>query len=452
MTATEDRSAPDPRSGPADRARAEDGTRAGPRDGGRGIFRSLANRNYRLWAAGALVSNVGTWMQRTAQDWLVLTELTHRDAAAVGIVSALQFGPQLLLLPWTGLAADRLDRRTLLAATQATMGVLALGLGLLTIAGLARLWEVYLFAFGLGCASAFDAPVRQAFVSDLVGEGALSNAVALNSMSFNAARLVGPAAAGLLIAAIGSGAVFLANAASYGAVLASLAALRLGELHGKRRERVGPGGLVEGFRYVRRRPDLMVVLAMLFLIGTFGFNFPIYISTMSVGVFHLGAGRYGVLASAMAIGSVLGAALAARRETPSKGLLVGGAATFGAGMAAAALMPDERAFGLVLILVGAAAQTVTTTAVSMVQLSTASAMRGRVMAILLAITLGGTPIGAPATGWIANRYGPRWAMLSGAVAALIAAAIGAALLTRRTRSADPATGDGDRIEQRASPV
>ena len=231
-------------------ARGASRERAGKRPG---TFRSLANRNYRLWAVGGLVSNVGTWMQRTAQDWLVLTALTRHDAAAVGIVSALQFGPLLLLLPWTGLAADRFDRRRLLIATQTAMGVLALGLGLLTIAGVVRLWEVYAFAFGLGCASAFDAPVRQAFVSELVGEDALSNAVALNSMSFNAARLVGPAIAGLLIAAIGSGAVFLANAASYGAVLASLAFLRVGDLHGGRRDPIGPGGLAAGFRYVGAR-------------------------------------------------------------------------------------------------------------------------------------------------------------------------------------------------------
>ena len=449
---------------PTTAAHGEPRARAGRRPG---TFRSLANRNYRLWALGGLVSNVGTWMQRTAQDWLVLTALTHHDAAAVGIVSALQFGPLLLLLPWTGLAADRFDRRRLLIATQTAMGVLALGLGLLTIGGVVRLWEVYGFAFGLGCASAFDAPVRQAFVSELVGEDALSNAVALNSMSFNAARLVGPAIAGLLIAASGTGAVFLANAASYGAVLASLACLRVGELHGGRRDKIGPGGLAAGFRYVGRRPDLQIILVMLFLLCTFGFNFPIYISTMSASVFHLGAGRYGMLASAMAVGSVAGAALSARRETPTSGLLVVGAALFGAGMVVAALMPDPAAFGLVLVGVGIAAQTVLTTGVSLVQLTTESAMRGRVMAILLAMSLGGTPVGAPLIGAVANRYGPRAAMFAGGIAGLAAAAIGAVLLRRRARGREgvpaapappggemlaPPGGDGDRLGGRAGPV
>ena len=183
-------------------------------------FRSLRIFNYRLWAAGAIVSNMGTWMQRTAQDWLVLTELTHKNATAVGIVMALQFGPQLLLLPLTGFAADHLDRRKLLFATQAAMGALALGLGILTVTGVVQLWHVYVFALLLGCVTAFDAPARQTFVSELVGEAELSNAVALNSTSFNAARMIGPAIAGMLIASVGSGWVFLINAASFAAVLA----------------------------------------------------------------------------------------------------------------------------------------------------------------------------------------------------------------------------------------
>src|ERR1019366_1949419 len=187
----------------------------------KGTFRSLKGFNYRVWAGGAIVSNVGTWMQRTAQDWVVLTQLTHNNATAVGVVMALQFGPQVLLLPLTGFAADHLDRRKLLIATQATMGLLALGLGILTVSSLAQLWHVYVFALLLGCASAFDSPVRQTFVSDLVGEDYLSNAVALNSTSFNAARMIGPAFAGLLIAAVGTGWVFVINGISFVPVLCS---------------------------------------------------------------------------------------------------------------------------------------------------------------------------------------------------------------------------------------
>src|SRR6202046_1002641 len=198
-------------------------------------FRSLSGFNYRLWAAGALVSNVGTWMQRTAQDWLVLTQLPRNNATAVGVVMALQFGPQLLMLPLSGFAADHLDRRKLLLATQGAMGALAFGLGILTLAGLVQLWHVYVFAFLLGCVAAFDSPARQTFVSDLVGEADLSNAVALNSTSFNAARMIGPAIAGALIASVGCGWVFLINAASFVAVLCSLALLRLHELHPRHR-------------------------------------------------------------------------------------------------------------------------------------------------------------------------------------------------------------------------
>ncbi len=284
-------------------------------------FRSLNGFNYRMWAAGAIVSNVGTWMQRTAQDWVVLTQLTHKNATAVGVVMALQFGPQVLLLPLTGFAADHLDRRKLLLATQAAMAALALGLGILTVAGLDQLWHVYVFAFLLGCVSAFDAPARQTFVSELVVEADLSNAVALNSTSFNAARMIGPAIAGVLIASAGSGWVFLVNAASFLAVIGSLSLLRTSELHRTNKAVRTRGSLAEGFRYIWKRPDLKAVFLMLFFIGTFGLNFPIFISTMSVTVFRAGAGQYGLLASTMAIGSVAGALLAARREKPHIALL-----------------------------------------------------------------------------------------------------------------------------------
>ncbi|HET7834940.1 MAG TPA: MFS transporter, partial [Variovorax sp.] len=394
-------------------------------------FRSLRNRNYRLWAAGALVSNVGTWMQRTAQDWLVLTHLTNHNATAVGTVMALQFGPQLVLLPFTGLAADRLNRRKLLMATQAAMGLLALGLGLLTVSGMAQLWHVYVFALLLGCVAAFDAPARQTFVAELVSETELSNAVALNSTSFNAARMVGPAVAGLVIAATGPGEAFLLNALSFVAVLTSLACLRQGELY-PRHGAAGrsEGSLMEGFRYVWRRPDLRALLAMLFLVATFGLNFPIFISTMSVGAFHGGPGQYGLLSSTMAIGSVTGALLAARRAQPRFGLLLVGSAVFGLGCLAAALMPNVVGFGIALVVTGAAAQTLTTSTNGMVQMSTDPALRGRVIAILLAILLGSTPIGAPVVGWVADTFGPRWAMGVAAAAAFGSLAIGLRYLFR----------------------
>jgi MFS family permease len=291
----------------------------------KGAFRSLKGFNYRVWAGGAIVSNVGTWMQRTAQDWLVLTQLTHNNATAMGVVMALQFGPHLLLLPLTGFAADHLDRRKLLIGTQAAMGALALGLGVLTVTGLAQLWHVYVFAFLLGCVTAFDAPARQTFVSELVGDSDLPNAVALNSTSFNIARMIGPAIAGALIASVGTGWVFLINAASFVAVLCSLSLLRLRDLHSNSRAVRTKGSLHEGFRYVWKRPELKAVMVMLLLIGTFGLNFPIFISTMAVTVFHAGAGQYGLLTSIMAIGTVSGSLLAAGRENPGITLLLASA-------------------------------------------------------------------------------------------------------------------------------
>ena len=394
------------------------------------IFRSLRGFNFRLWAAGAFVSNIGTWMQRTAQDWLVFAELTDRNATAVGIVMALQFGPPLLLLPLTGFVADHFDRRRVLMLTQTCMGLLALGLGLLTISGHAVLWQVHVFAFLLGCVTAFDAPARQTFVSDLVTEAELSNAVALNSTSFNGARLIGPAAAGLLISWVGSGWVFVINAASFVAVIASLHLLRLAELQRHALAVRTRGSLLEGFRYVWNRPDLVAILSMLFLIATFGLNFPIFVSMMSVTVFHGGPGQYGVLISTMAVGSVTGALLSARRAQPRLAQLLVSAIAFSLSMLVAALMPNAVLFGLVLIVVGMSAQTFMTTSNSLVQLSTEPAMRGRVLAILLALALGGTPLGAPIVGWVADAFGARWSLGIGVVAGAAALLVGLRYLVR----------------------
>jgi MFS family permease len=336
----------------------------------------------------------------------------------------------LLMLPLTGFAADHLDRRKLVFATQAGLGALALGLGILTVTGVVQLWEVYVFAFLHGCVSAFDSPARQAFVGELVGEADLSNAVALNSMSFNAGRLIGPAVAGILIAAVGSGWVFLINAASFVAVLGSLCFLRVHELRPQNKAVRAPGSFAEGFRYVWKRPDLMTIMVMMFLIGTFGLNFPIYISTMSVTAFHGGADQFGLLTSMMAVGSVTGAFLAAGRATPRIATLLIGAIVFGAGCMLATAMPNDWLFGLMLVVVGVSAQTFNTTANSTLQLSTDPAMRGRVIAIFFAIALGGTPLGAPFVGWVADTFGPRWGLSVGAVAGFLAALVGLRYLAK----------------------
>ena len=388
------------------------------------MFQSLRGFNYRLWFAGALVSNIGGWMQRTAQDWLVLTELTDHDAVAVGITMSLQLGPQLLLVPWAGLIADRFDRRKLLIATQVAMAALGVGLGLIVVLGVAELWHVYAFALALGIVSAIDAPARQAFVSELVSEKNLPNAVALNSASFNAARLVGPAAAGLLTVAVGAGWVFLINAVTFAATLASLVLLRQTELRRAHRAPRGPGQLVEGFRYVARRPDILAIMAIVFIIGTFGLNFPIFAATMASVEFKHGAGEFGLLSSILAIGSVAGALLAARRERPRIRLIIISAALFGVSCAVSAIMPSYETFAVSLILVGFTAITLMTTANAAVQTTTSPVMRGRVMALYMAIFLGGTPVGAPIIGWVANEFGPRWALGVGAMSGVVAAIVG----------------------------
>ncbi|HEY2750959.1 MFS transporter [Phenylobacterium sp.] len=409
---------------------------------GGGVFRSLRNPNYRLWTAGALVSNVGTWMQRMAQDWLVLTQLTNHSASAVGMVMALQFGPQLLLLPWTGFAADHLNQRRLLIATQAAMGALALILGGLTVAGVVQLWQVYVLAFLQGCAAAFDAPVRQTFVAELVGDEDLPNAVALNSTSFNAARLVGPAVAGLTIAAIGTGWAFVINGLSFVAVLISLALLRVSELRPNARARRAKGSFLEGFRYVWGRPDLRTILVMLFLIGTFGLNFPIFISTMAVRVFHADARGFGLLSSIMAIGSMSGALIAAGRDKIGFGSLLLGAGVFGVGCALGAFAPNYWLFAGALVVIGAAALTFANATNSLMQLTTEPSMRGRVMALRIGVALGGTPVGAPIVGWVADTFGPRWALGVGAASGFAAALVAAGFLLRPSSHPEAGRGDG----------
>ncbi|HTL39847.1 MAG TPA: MFS transporter [Pseudolysinimonas sp.] len=393
------------------------------------MFKSFAIANYRLWFAVATVSNVGTWMQRTAQDWIVLTELTDNDAAAVGVTMALQFGPALVLTPLTGLVSDLFDRRKVLMITQAVMGVLALGLGVLTVTGAVELWMVYGFALGLGIASAFDGPVRQTFVSTLVPTDYLSNAVGLNATSFNTARLIGPAVAGVLTALIGAGWVFLLNAVTFAATIGGLMALHRDRLNPQVIPARSRGQMSEGLRYVRGRPDLMLVFGMVALFGTFGMNFAIYNSTMSV-LFGSGAGEFGVLSSVMAIGSVIGALLAARRDRPRLRTITIAAASFGLAVGAAAISPNLWVYGVFIAVSGLFAITTMNSANAYVQTTTTPTVRGRVMSLYMAIFMGGSVVGAPLIGWIANAVGPRWAMAAGGAAGLVAAAVAGVYFVR----------------------
>ncbi|MCC9206318.1 MFS transporter [Arthrobacter sp. zg-Y769] len=388
------------------------------------MFRSLRIFNYRIWFFGALVSNIGTWMQRTAQDWLVYDILTDQDAAAMGVVMALQLGPQLLLAPWSGLIADTYNRRKVLLLTQVSMGALGLALGLLVLSGHAELWHVYAFALALGVVSAVDGPARQAFVSEVVSERDLPNAVALNSASFNGARMVGPAVAGLLTVAVGPGLVFVLNAVTFGAMVVALLKMRAGELRVLPKAPPGKGRIRAGLAYVRHRPDLIMVMLAIFIVGTFGMNFAIYIAAMARTEFGRDAGIFGVLNSVMAIGSVAGALLSARRDRPRLRFVFGAAGAFGLSCILSAVAPTLVLFALSLIPVGLFALTLMTSANAYVQTTTAQIMRGRVMALYFAIFMGGTPLGAPVVGWVSNSFGPRWSLGVAAASGLLAAAIG----------------------------
>ncbi|RLP71353.1 MFS transporter [Mycetocola manganoxydans] len=383
------------------------------------MFRSLSSYNYRLWFIGALVSNIGAWMQSTTQSWVVLTVLTDNDAVAVGITMALQFGPQLLLVPITGLIADRFDRRKILMITQSVLMLLGVALGLLLLLGHAELWHLYVFALLLGIVNAVDGPARQTFVSDLVDEHNMSNAVALNSASFNAARMIGPAIAGLLIVAIGSGWVFIVNGFTFLAVLFALYKLRTSSLRSHPRAPRKRGQLAEGFRYVRSRPDLGVIFIIVFIMGAFGMNFPIFASTMAVELGG-GAGDYGLLSSILAIGSLTGALLAARRDRARMRVIIAAVGLFAIAAFTASVMPTFWTFAAALIFIGFATVTMLTTANAFVQTTTDAAVRGRVMALYMAVLMGGTPFGAPIVGGIANAWGPRWALAAAGVAAAIA--------------------------------
>ncbi|MEC4016837.1 MFS transporter [Streptomyces sp. H27-D2] len=397
-----------------------------PRRGG--TFSSLKVRNYRLFATGQVVSNTGTWMQRIAQDWLVLS-LTG-SSAAVGITTALQFLPMLLFGLYGGVLADRFSKRKLLFFTQAAMGLTGLALAVLTLSGQVQVWHVYLMAFVLGMVTVVDNPARQAFVVEMVGPEDLRNAVSLNSANFQSARLIGPAVAGVLITAVGSGWAFLLNGFSFIAPLAGLLLMRTSELHKIEPTPRGKGQLREGLRYVAGRPDLIWPIVLLGFIGTFGFNFPIWLTAFVDDVFHAGAGTYGLLNTVMAAGSLAGALLAARRGTSRMRMLVGSALVFGVLEIVAALSPSLWMFAALMVPIGMVGLTVNVTANSSVQLATDPAMRGRVMSLFMMVFMGGTPLGAPLVGWITDTYGARVGFLTGGLVAALAA-IGVGLVLAR---------------------
>ncbi|MEU2225450.1 MFS transporter [Streptomyces sp. NPDC018347] len=390
------------------------------------MFSSLKIRNYRLFFIGQVVSNTGTWMQRIAQDWLVLS-LTG-SSAAVGITTALQFLPMLLFGLYGGVLVDRLPKRPALLVTQTSMALTGLALAALTLTGHVQVWHVYVAAFAVGLATVVDNPARQSFVSEMVGPDQLQNAVSLNSANFQSARLVGPAVAGLMITGVGTGWAFLANGLSFAAPITGLLLMRARELHVVQRAPRGKGQLREGLRYVAGRPELIWPIVLVGFIGTFGFNFPVWLSAYADDVFRAGAGAYSLFNTLMAVGSLVGALLAARRGTARLRVLIAAALAFGVLETVAAVAPSYWLFALLMVPIGMFGMTVNVTANTAVQMTTDPAMRGRVMALFMMVFMGGTPLGAPVVGWITDTYGARIGFAAGGVVSVVAAgAIGLVL-------------------------
>jgi len=364
-------------------------------------FRALRNPNYRLYLAGSVVSNTGTWMQRVAQDWLVL-HLPGNSGTELGITTGLQFLPILLLSPYAGVIADRFPKRRLMQLTQATMALTSLLLGLIAVLGVAQTWHVYVLALLFGVGAAFDTPARQAFVSEMVGADDLTNAVGLNSASFNAARIVGPAVAGLMIGALGGGPeatgwVILINAFSYLAVIWQLERMDVTLLQSPKRRAREPGMLIEGVRYVRSQPKMILILVIVFFAGTFGMNFQITSALMATQVFGV---------------------------------------AFGLAEIVAGLLPTYLTFALFAPVIGFAALTMLNSANATMQTESDPALRGRVMALYFTVVMGGTPLGAPLIGWIGQHLGARWTLVVGGALCVVGVLLAVAIYERLRRGAD----------------
>jgi MFS family permease len=374
-----------------------------------------------LYPANAL-SNIGTWAQRVAQDWLVL-ELTNNDAAMLGLVTAVQFFPSMILSLYGGLLADRFSKRKLLFITNAGAGLASLGLGLLVVSGAVALWHVFLLAFAVGVFSAVDSPIRISFTSELVGKDDLANAVSLNSANFNAGRLIGPALSGFLIAAYDTGPSFIINTASYLVMIFTLLFIRDKDLHITVRPNK-ENKLGEAFRYVLARKDLVLVMLTVFFTTTFGLNFQIFIALMSTKEFGLGPREFGTLGTILAVGSLSGALIAARLEKHRTiQNILRGAFLFGLLIVGSAFLPNVWVYGAALPLLGATVLLTLISANTYVQSHTDSNMRGRVMGIYLMIFMGGTPIGSPLVGFMAAAFGIRGAIVVCGIIVAVAALI-----------------------------
>lgn len=400
-------------------------------------FASLAHFNFRLWFAGNIVASSAMWMQRVAQDWLVLTVLTDRSGAQAGIVIALQFLPMMILSPWTGVVADRVDRRKLVQITQSVSAVLGLALGALILSGSMQLWQVHLFALVGGVSSSFDAPARQAFIAEMVPPRSVANAVALSSMSFTSARLIGPVGAGLIIDRVGVGWVFIINAAIFVVPVLLIALMRVHELNPRERAQRTKGQIREGLRYITNRPDLIIVFVLMSVVASLGLNFQLTSAMMATTVFNKGAGEFGLLATFSATGGIAGALIAARIGADRLKFLLPASAAFGVMLIVVSLAPSYLAYALLVIPLGTSSMLTMTSASSVLQTRTPDHIRGRVMSLYTIIFLGTTPIGAPFIGWVGETFGARWALAVGGIASLsIAFIMGVVLITRQRRAHD----------------
>jgi len=400
---------------------------------GRDTFTSLHNRNYRLYFIGQTISVSGTWMQNIAQAWLIL-DLTH-SGTALGIVTALQFLPMLVFGAWGGVLADRFDKRRLLYGTQIAAGILALTLGIIVGTGHAAVWNVYLLAVLLGFVNVVDNPARQTFVLEMVGREDLPNAVSLNSVVMNSARVVGPAIGGLLIRFFGVGPCFYINAVSYIGVIVALMMMNASLLHRMPTVERAKGQLREGLRYAWSEPMVRVPLLMMAVIGTLAFNFQVVIPLIATKTFHTGSAGFGLLYAILGAGAVLGGLSVASRRGVSYRRLIVLSMVMGVMIMVAAVAPTLLTEGIAMFAMGAAAFAFIAVANTTIQLTSAPEMRGRVMALYAIAFLGSTPVGGPIVGWISQHYGPRFGFAIGGIATIVATAIAAwSLVRHRSRA------------------
>ena len=400
-----------------------------------GNWRALRHRNFRILYAAGVLTNIGTWAQRIAQDWLVL-ELTNNNGTYLGIVTALQFLPVMLLSMQGGVLADKVDKRKALIVTNLGSGITALVLGALVIANVATIDHVYVLAILLGIFSAIDAPIRQSFNVEVVGQQDLTNATGLNSANFHFGRLVGPAISGFLIAAFGTGPSFLINGFSFLVVTLSFLAVRTSELHIEERSK-SDGTLKEAFKYLKKRPDLQIIMFTVFFASNFGLNMQIFNALMATKEFHKGAASYGFLGTLVGLGTLTGALIAARKDrTKNTNFVPLAAINFGIWITALSIAPTYTIYALILPITGISAITTMISANTFVQANSDVAIRGRIMGIYMFIFMGGTPIGSPLIGYCSEQLGIRWTMAGCGVITLTAAIF--SLLKYRNKAVIPA--------------